>query len=174
MSDRGLEMDLLGLGDLRNGSSSPSRDPQPAIAKCEKFVAFFLGRKLFCFPAETVSEVIHPLPVSPLPNARGFVAGIAAFKSEVMVVLDLKTLLKVEDTCLEERPKLILLNTEANRTRFAIAIDAMHELITLTAGESEPDQRPTVPSLTRPINHQERVFYIIDPDALLSEVEKNI
>ena len=54
----------------------------------KNFVGFFVGEVGYAFPIADVREIIHPLDVSPLPDAPETVLGVANVRGELVTVVD--------------------------------------------------------------------------------------
>ena len=126
------ETNMLSSVELSNTASFPNSDEWTASEKCEKFVAFFLENSIYCISSASVLEVVHPLPVAPLPNAPSSILGIAAFRGEVVAVINIKRVLGLESSNATGKAKLVILRSKAKDTQFAIPVDSMHELISIS------------------------------------------
>jgi len=149
------------------------RDELPEVDNCEKFVAFLLGSAIYCVPSIAVLEVVHPLPVSCLPNAPSSILGIAAFRGEVVAVVNIAGILGHAESNPGSKAKLVILVAEPKDTRFAIPVDSMYELIAIS-----PETMATHPklpnSLSTRIDHENSVFNIIDTSALFESLKTSI
>ncbi len=146
----------------------------PHLTNCEKFVAFFLGNCIYCVSSKAVAEVVHPLPISPLPTAPSSITGLAAIRGEVVAVTNLKKILGLEDSPANGKAKLIILRSNAKNTQFAIPVDSMHELISVVpdAITSDPGSMPD--GITKLVKHDNDVFKIIDTTVLFERVKASI
>lgn len=174
MSSQEQGTELFSLGEVSNTTLHSIGDERPAMEKSEKFVAFFLGNSIYCVSSKAVAEVVHPLPVSPLPTAPWSIKGIAAIRGEVVAVTNIRKILGLEDSLPNGKAKLIILRSNAKNTQFAIPVDSMHELISVVpeAVTSDPSSMPD--GITRLVKHESDVFKIIDVGVLLERVEASI
>jgi chemotaxis signal transduction protein len=141
MSSLMLESPSYEVTDLLDfGPRAQERQPPPAVQR-KRFVTFYQGDHLYGLASDEVAEVVHPLPVSPLPNGPRFVQGISPLRGDIVAVINLKQLLGAAGTPAPERPKFVILKSIENEMRVAFRVDAMHELITLTDGDLRTDEQ---------------------------------
>jgi chemotaxis signal transduction protein len=143
MAEAVQEMDLLASIGLEHLPGTLVRDEPFARSNCEKFVAFYLGEKLFGVPAEEVAEVIHPFRVTPLPNMMPNMAGITAVRGEVVGVLDLRPTAGLRPAAPGTKEKLIVLNPPGVGAQLAFPVDRMHEIVLLSASEIAESRGPS-------------------------------
>ena len=149
-------------------------DELSAAERCEKFVAFFLGTSIFWIPSSTVLEVVQPLPVAELPNAPSSILGIAAFKGDVVAIVNIKKVLGLEESTANGKAKLIILRANAKETQIAIPVDSMHEMIAVLPEAITSDPNASSGGLTRLVEYEDSVFKIIAPGVLIKELEQSI
>ncbi len=140
----------------------------------EKFVAFFLENSLYCIPASNVLEVVHPLPVAPLPNAPAIISGIAAFRGEVVAVIAIKKAIGLAESVSTAKAKHVILRANENETQFAIPVDAMRELISIRSETVKADPTSEVEGLTKVVEYESDVFHVIELDVLFRMVRENV
>lgn len=167
------ETDMLSLVELSNTASIPNCDEWTAADKYEKFVAFFLGNGIYCISSRSVCEVVHPLRVAPLPNAPSYISGIAAFRGEVVAVIDIKKVLGLESSDAAGKAKLVILQSKIKDTQFAIPVDSMHELISISPDFLVADQISS-DGMTCIVEHEGKTFRLIETDVLFEMLEQNI
>ncbi len=166
MLDPNHQRELLNTGEFICPPTTSTSDEYSATKTCERFIAFYFGVKLYCVKAQSVAEVVHSLTVAVLPNPPGVLAGIAALRGEVIVVLDLKDALKEEGGSSRDRSKMIVLRQQDGQTQFAIPIDQLHEVVMLPLEVLKPSG-----GLVQIVEYQESVYNIIDLEKLSVEIE---
>lgn len=149
-------------------------DELSAAEQCEKFVAFYLGNSIFWIPSSMVLEVVHPLPIAELPNAPSSILGIAAFKGDVVAVVNIKKALGLAASTANGKAKLIILRANAKETQIAIPVDSMHELIAVLPEAVTSDPNAASGGLTKLVEHEGTVFRMIVASVLLKELEQSI
>lgn len=171
MNDLNQELDLLSPIELVNLPDSLHSDELVAPKKREKFVGFFLGAKLFCVPAEKVSEVAHPPAITSLPNSPQSLLGIAAVRGEVVAVVNIKKLLHEGISRSDGKSKLIVLQAEEKETRIGFPVDKMLEVVTIADDEIEPcGDRPQSYIVGSSVQ-EAGVFHLIGTDKLTGALE---
>jgi two-component system, chemotaxis family, chemotaxis protein CheV len=160
--------------------------PQPATSShvdglqtgetFEKFVAFWLENSLYCIPANNVLEVVHPLPVAPLPNSPAVISGIAAFRGDVVAVVDIRKAMGLAESVggAGAKAKHVILRANANETQFAIHVDSMRELISIRRETIKADPKAAVEGLTKILEYESNVFHVIELDVLSRIVKENV
>ncbi len=167
------ETDLLSSVELSNHAFASVRDERPA-GECEKFVAFMLGSSVYCISSKAVVEVVHPLPVAPLPNAPSSIAGIAAFKGDVIAVVNIKCMLGLGETNATNKSKLVILHAGAKNTQFAVPVDSMHELISVSPDAVTVDPNAAAGGIAKLVEFESNVINMIDTDILFEKLEQSI
>lgn len=104
-----------------------------------RFVTFYFGDDLYCLAADEVTEVTHPLPVSPLPHGPEFLSGISPLRGEIVAVIDVGRMLGRILVTSPARSKCVVLRRSENETQAAFKVDKMHELVTLNPEEMIAD-----------------------------------
>lgn len=130
-----LDADIQVEPDLFDLSVADTLCVNDESGKQSRFVTFYFGDNLYGVPAEDVAEVIHPTPVSPIPNGPDTLVGISALRGEIIALIDLRNLLSEPVTQLSTRSKFILLNSVEDETRPGFAVDRMSEIVTLADGD---------------------------------------
>lgn len=148
---------------------SPLPDPSfrgehSAEPKCERFVAFLLGEKLYGVRSDRIAEVAQPQPITPLPNAEPGLMGITALRGEIIAVLDLAYLLGEVSAPISGKPKLVVLHSSDSEAQISFQVDRMHEVVTLAANQIEPAGSTSPIDGLAAVNG--RVLYILDPASL--------
>ena len=59
-------------------------------ARTASYVAFVVGTVRYAVSIAHVKEVLRPLPIAPVPRAPSAVVGVADYRGEIAVVLDLR------------------------------------------------------------------------------------
>lgn len=166
--------DLFSSVGLSNDASFSFAGEPRETENCEKFVAFFLGNEIYCISSAMVLEVVHPLSVATLPNTPAWILGIAAFKGEVIAVVNIKKILGISEAAANGKTKLVILRANAKETQFAIPVDSMHELITISPETIAADPNDKTGGLTRLAEYESNVFRTIEPGILLEKLEQSV
>jgi chemotaxis signal transduction protein len=97
-------------------------------------VGFSLCGGKYAVAIEDVREVIHPTTLTVLPKAPRTVVGMVDHRSEVIVVVDLRTHFELNDQPRPAREKWILLR----RKGVALVVDHVTHVFGLAAGAARP------------------------------------
>lgn len=120
-----------------HGLEAPLLSDAPDLSiRCEKFVSFQLGDNIYAVHAPAVAEVMHPSPVTLLPNAPASLLGIAPLRGEIIAVVDLRGLVG-EFSSLTPGPKakqLVLKKAGDDAVSIAFVVDRLGEIVTLPTG----------------------------------------
>ena len=168
------ETDLLSSVDLSKTISFLNSGEQAADGNREKFVAFYLGKSIYCISAKAVLEVVHPLPVTPLPNTPASISGIAAFRGEVVAVINIKRLLELDESNANGKAKLVILRSNAKDTQFAIPVDSMHELISISPDAVIAGPNAASDGMICSVEHEGGFLKLIETDILFARLEQSI
>ncbi|KAB1072583.1 chemotaxis protein CheW [Methylobacterium planeticum] len=64
----------------------------------DRYLVFALGPRLLALPAECVRELVRVMPITPVPGAPAALAGLANLRGVPLPVLDLRRILRAEET----------------------------------------------------------------------------
>jgi purine-binding chemotaxis protein CheW len=101
----------------------PDQERDPGQADTMQVLAFELGGASYAVETGRVLHACALPPLTALPGLPNHVAGIAAFRGQVLAVLDLRALLALPVTRLAEPAALIVL--QDNAMEFALLADAV-------------------------------------------------
>ena len=91
-------------------------------------VFFNLGSSAFSLDASSVSEIIHPLPITPLPNCPDSIEGVAPLRGELIAVINISSIMGLTESHDAEPFKWIVLAAAAGSTKFAFPVGKMVEI----------------------------------------------
>lgn len=97
-------------------------------------VGFTLCGGRYAVAIEDVREIIHPTELTTVPKAPKTVVGMVDHRSEVIVVVDLRTHFELHDVPRPAREKWILLR----RRGVALVVDQVTHVFGLAAGAGQP------------------------------------
>ena len=105
----------------------------PAPIDALETVTFALANERYAIESRYVFEVFRLEELSPLPGAKPPVFGVTAWRGELLTILDLRTVLGLPVTALNDLSRVLVLG--ADRPAFGILADAVQDLVTLPASE---------------------------------------
>jgi len=109
--------------------------PQPRAEEVIEVVTFALAGERYAIETRHVRRVEWPGPVTPVPGAPDFLAGVVNLGGEILDVIDLKSVLGLGGPgpgSAEPSPVIVL---GGSRDEFGVQADAVHEVTTLRTDE---------------------------------------
>lgn len=167
------EADLASPGDIPDIDNSIFSDKSAASQKSERFVAFFLDDKLYAIRSVRIAEVIHPLSITPLPGSESWLLGVANLRGEILAVLNLKTLWKVESSPSSGKAKLVVLRSEQSETPFAFKVDKLSEIVTIFDSEIQKVKEKGTAQIYGKVVRGSSTFHLVDTASLLASLAFN-
>ncbi len=119
------------------GWSMPAReamwreDPKRAVAPDGPRVqlcTFRIGGEDYAIDIMRVREIIHPLPITPVPRAPAFVEGVIRLRGEVIPVLDVRKRLGLPSANPRGRKTRFLI-VNVSRHRIGLVVDEVCEVL---------------------------------------------
>lgn len=122
-----------------------SSGPQPdharvSTARIEKFVTFQIGENTYAVEAPAVAEVVHPLPITPLPDQPRGLLGISPLRGEAIAVVDARGLLAEETTKVptQKAKQIVLKPSSDGHIPVTFLVDRIGEIAAIDIGNVEP------------------------------------
>ncbi|HET8648462.1 MAG TPA: CheW domain-containing protein [Gemmatimonadales bacterium] len=140
--------DSAGAADqiLRERARQLMRPPAPETRADEfEAIAFTIGRERYALRSESVLAICGVARLTPVPGAAPPVAGVMAWRGEVLTVLDLRQLLSDPAAPLVRAGEVLVIGDA--RTSFGLMIDDRPELLQITTTTS-PSHGPGRPYLS--------------------------
>lgn len=95
------------------------RPVPPPVARIE-LLTFELGEEVYGVDLQQVVEILTPRPVTPLPRAPSFVAGVASLRGAVIPVLDLAARLGLPTAAPGGATRIVVLKDGAEAMGFRV------------------------------------------------------
>ena len=129
------------------------------------YVTFALGQESFGLSLELVEEITELPPITKVPDAPGYVLGVICLRDQVLPLLDIIQLLRVE-----ERPEAVtrdmVILLSIGEAKLGIVVDGIQEIIRIKDG----DVLPTPQTLSEA--EAERLEgVVIRPDRMVSLIK---
>jgi purine-binding chemotaxis protein CheW len=99
-------------------------------------VTFTLATETYAIESRYVIEVFRLRELAPLPGAKQPITGLTAWRGDLLVVLDIRPVLGLPATSLNDLGRVVVLGRE--RHGFGILADGAGELMTLDASALRP------------------------------------
>jgi purine-binding chemotaxis protein CheW len=108
----------------------------PADDALVQLCTFRIGGEDYAVDIMRVREIIHPLPITPVPRAPAFVEGVVRLRGEVIPVLDVRRRLGVAQAPVSRKTRFLVVNVA--RRRIGLVVDEVCEVLRLRRGEIRP------------------------------------
>ncbi len=93
-------------------------------------VEFEIGDARYALDIQIAREIVEMIPITRVPRAPAYIAGIINLRGEITNIIDLKTLLGLESLGKSEAQKIIVLVSEAaNGSNVGIIVDDVNSVI---------------------------------------------
>jgi purine-binding chemotaxis protein CheW len=103
----------------------------PATEGRLETVTFLLANERYAVESRYVIEVFRLRDLSPLPGAEPPVTGVTAWRGDLLQVLDLRPVLGLPVTALNDLSRVVVLGTA--RPAFGVLVDAVESIVTIPA-----------------------------------------
>ena len=111
---------------------APGRAPAPD-APLVQLCTFRIGGEDYAVDIMRVREIIHPLPITPVPRAPASVEGVVRLRGEVIPVLDVRRRLALPASAPTRRTRFLVVNVA--RRRIGLVVDEVCEVIRIPRDE---------------------------------------
>lgn len=118
-------------------SPSASADPGRPQGDClAQLCTFRIGGEDYAVDIMRVREIIHPLPITPVPRAPAFVEGVIRLRGDVIPVVDVRKRLALPATPPTRKSRFLVVNVAGRR--IALVVDEVREVLRLPRSEIRP------------------------------------
>lgn len=101
-------------------------------------VEFQLGKEHYALDIKIAREIVEMMPITPLPRAPPYLAGIINLRGEITNIIDLRDLLGLPDSGESENRKIVVLMPEvAGGSNVGIIVDDVHSVISVREDQIE-------------------------------------
>ncbi len=101
----------------------------PRVQLC----TFRIGGEDYAIDIMRVREIIHPLPITPVPRAPPFVEGVIRLRGEVIPVLDARKRLGLPATPRGRKMRFLVVNVAGRR--IGLVVDEVCEVLRIPRGD---------------------------------------
>lgn len=74
----------------------------------QEYLGFGVGKELFAVPIIDVSEVVKPLPFTPVPNVQEYVEGIMNLRGKIIPLIDLSKRLLLGKKTISNETRIVI------------------------------------------------------------------
>jgi len=101
-------------------------------------VEFQLGKEHYALDIKIAREIVEMMPITPLPRAPSYLAGIINLRGEITNIINLRDLLGLPDSGESENRKIVVLMPEvAGGSNVGIIVDDVHSVISVREDQIE-------------------------------------
>jgi purine-binding chemotaxis protein CheW len=117
-------------------SPPDARSATPAPDALVQLCTFRVGGEDYALDIMRVREIIHPLPVTPVPRTPVFVEGVARLRGDVLPVVDVRKRFGLPATPATTRTRFLVV--VVGTRRLALVVDEVCEVLRVPRGEIRP------------------------------------
>jgi len=124
---------------------------------------------LYALEVARIREIINPLPLIELPQERPFILGVADYREQVLVVVDLRRLFGLSARDASRRTKWVVL--ESGGRLVGVVVDGVLDVFSSTERQQYEvpvlDARHVERGITSAYRHDEQLVFLLDTDRLI-------
>jgi purine-binding chemotaxis protein CheW len=132
-----------------------------------QLVSFLIGQEQFGVDILLVQEIIRMTPITPIPNAPGFIEGVINLRGHIIPVIDLRTRLHLPSLAKEhkENTRILIINLQDRVTGYIV--DSVSKVLKISAQTIEPPPEIVVAGLKSQYIHgvcklEDRLLILLD------------
>ncbi|WP_292364057.1 MULTISPECIES: chemotaxis protein CheW [unclassified Methanoculleus] len=100
-------------------------------------VEFGLGRELYAMDIQLAREIVEMMPITHIPRAQDYIAGIMNLRGEITTVVDLKRLIRIPGESGSSQKIIVLVAEAAGGSNLGIIVDDVHSVIQVAEEDIE-------------------------------------
>ena len=155
------------------GSDAPSLRTRLATQEQVQMVSFYIREQVFLLPVSVIVEVLRYMPLTRLPMAPPFIAGVVNLRGKVTPLLHLDALLTTDQTMrYSEKSFIIVCGTDD--MQLGLIIDKVHTMYMVSqdsiSWNIEAQLGEGADFLCGLANIGERLHGIIDPELIVEKL----
>jgi purine-binding chemotaxis protein CheW len=118
-------------------AAADPREARPGEADpLAQLCTFRIGGEDYAIDIMRVREIIHTLPITPVPRAPAFVEGVIRLRGDVIPVLDVRKRLGLTASPPTRKSRFLVVNVAGRR--IALVVDEVREVLRLPRSEIRP------------------------------------
>ncbi|HEX2859811.1 MAG TPA: chemotaxis protein CheW [Alphaproteobacteria bacterium] len=147
-----------------------SKTARPQPGQGVRVLTFRLYNQVFALPVADVLQIIAPLPLTPVPQAPGFVEGVINLQGQVVPVVNLRKRFGLAPA-IERSDERLIVATLGEQGSVALRVDTVRDVETIPAESIAPPPAlvagPQGAAYIKGIsNHNNRLIIHVDPRAI--------
>jgi len=100
-------------------------------------VEFGLGQELYAMDIQLAREIVEMMPITHIPRAPDYIAGIMNLRGEITTVIDLKRLIQIPGAPGSSQKIVVLVAEATGGSNLGIIVDDVHSVIQVTENDLE-------------------------------------
>lgn len=100
-------------------------------------VEFELGQELYAMDIHLAREIVEMMPITHIPRAQDYIAGIMNLRGEITTVVDLKRLIRIPGEPGSSQKIIVLVAEAAGGSNLGIIVDDVHSVIQVAEEDIE-------------------------------------
>ena len=134
---RGPAAEPIPEPEVQPSPAATAAEPAPEVfgASGEKLLIFDLASEKYAIPIHDIAQIIDLPPVTPVPNAPVFLAGIFSLRGRIVSVIDVARRLGLAGMD-HEAPKVVVLDLGADH--FGLLVDRIDQVVDVNLSSLEP------------------------------------
>jgi len=100
-------------------------------------VEFGLGRELYAMDIQLAREIVEMMPITHIPRAQDYIAGIMNLRGEITTVIDLKRLIQIPGASGDNQKIIVLVAEATGGSNLGIIVDDVHSVIQVAEDDIE-------------------------------------
>jgi len=100
-------------------------------------VEFELGQELYAMDIQLAREIVEMMPITHIPRAQDYIAGIIKLRGEITTVIDLKRLIQIPGAEGKSQKIIVLVAEAAGGSNLGIIVDDVHSVIQVAEDDIE-------------------------------------
>ena len=100
-------------------------------------VEFGLGQELYAMDIQLAREIVEMMPITHIPRAQDYIAGIMNLRGEITTVIDLKRLIQIPGVSGDNQKIIVLVAEATGGSNLGIIVDDVHSVIQVAEDDIE-------------------------------------
>jgi purine-binding chemotaxis protein CheW len=108
------------------------------LGKRVEYVAFVLAGEAYAVPIARITEILKPLPITPVPRAPRVIIGVMTVRGRLVTVIDLRRRLRLAEAPFDSKTRILI--TDTGEERIGLLVDEVTQVHRLAESEIEPSE----------------------------------
>ncbi len=150
---------------------------ESTLASLQQLVTFELFGETFALPILDVREIIRPTPITPVPQAPGFVEGVINLRGQIIPVVDLRKRFGLASEPATEDTRIIVVELSSSMV-IGLIVDGVREVERIPGDTITPPPALVAGSVGAEYikgisNHEDKMIVHIDMRKVFNPDEMN-